>query len=420
VLATAGVLAIVALAWPWTTTALESAWLYRGGILGCALLVAIVIACATRPGPIRSILSLRPLPQIGLVSYGLYLWHWPVYVVLSSTRTGLDATALLAVRLGVTALLATASFVVIERPVRSGTLRIPHPMLAAPALVAVVAILALAATAGGRPSVTFAAPAAPPPTTAAVASQSAAKDVIASEPGPTRVAVVGDSVALVMGEGLMRVGPSFGLDVWDQGLLGCGVLRGTMWIEGAVHEVAETCSSWPTRFREIVDMWDPQVVVLLIGAWDAYDVRLDGEWVGFGTPRHDAFVLEEVQHAVDVLESRGAKVVVLTSPYFEPRRDIVDRDRTAYNPARVDHLNGLLRQVHGVSVLDLNRFLDPEGRYTSAALDVADARGDGVHFTQAGADLVGRWLAPQLASLDGCPQELKNCPTTAATSTGRS
>ncbi len=413
--------AVAALAWTWTTTPLESRWLYHGGVIACATLVAIVIAAATRTGVVRSFLSLRPLPEVGLISYGLYLWHWPVYVTLSSTRTGLDGSTLLGLRLVVTLVLAIVSFLLLERPVRAGRLRLPRPALTAPAFVAAVAVIALAATHGGRASVTFAAVSRlPPATTLTSVPPSAAKAVVGAEPRPTRVAVVGDSVALVMGEGLLRVGPSFGLDVWDQGLLGCGVLRGTMWIEGAVHDVAPTCSGWPTRFQEIVDLWQPDVVVFLIGAWDAYDVRLDGEWVEFGTPRHDAFVLDEVRHAVDVLGSRGAEVVVLTTPYFEPRRDIVDRDRTAYNPERVDHLNGLLRQVDGVELLDLNAFLDPGGRYTSEALDVADARGDGVHFTDEGADLVGHWLAPQLAAIESCRQVVRNCPMASATDAGRS
>jgi peptidoglycan/LPS O-acetylase OafA/YrhL len=397
------VLAMAALAWLWTTTPLDAGWLYHGGFLLCAALVALVIVAAMRPGPVRSLLSVRPLPEIGLISYGLYLWHWPVYVVLSSSRTNLDGWSLLVLRVCVTGILAVASYVLIERPVRAGTFRLPRPALSVPAVVAGVATIALVATSGGQPSVVFAAPTAPPTTTpadslgagGALTPESAKK----TSPEPTRVAVVGDSVALVMGEGLMRVGPSFGLEVWDQGLLGCGVLRGTMWIEGAAHEVSPVCSGWPTRFREIVDMWEPQVVVLLIGAWDAYDVKMDGEWVEFGTPRHDAFVLGEIRHAIDVLRSRGAEVVLLTTPYFEPRRDVVDRDRTAFNPARVDHLNGLLRQIDGVSLVDLNRFLDPDGRFTSEAMQVVDARGDGVHFTHEGADLVGSWLAPQLAAL---------------------
>ena len=35
----------------------------------------------------------RPLRAIGWISYGLYLWHWPVYVYLTPARTGLDGTA---------------------------------------------------------------------------------------------------------------------------------------------------------------------------------------------------------------------------------------------------------------------------------------------------------------------------------------
>ncbi|HTN78465.1 MAG TPA: acyltransferase family protein [Acidimicrobiales bacterium] len=413
--------AVIVLATTWATTPLDAGWLYRGGILGCALLVAIVIAAATRRGPIRSALSMPPLPQIGLISYGLYLWHWPVYVVLSSNRTGIDGWALLALRLAVTSVVATASFFVVERPIRTATLHLPRPRLTAPAVVLGVAAVALLATNGGHPSVVFiATPSAPPTTSAPSVPASPVKDPVPTQHAQTRVAVVGDSVALVMGEGLMRVGPSFGLDVWDQGVLGCGLLRGTMWIEGAVHDVAATCTGWPTRFRDIVDEWAPQVVVLLTGAWDAYDVRLDGQWVPFGTPRYDAFALEEVQHAVDVLESRGAKVVVLTSPYFQARRDIVDADRTAYNPKRVDHLNELFRRLRGVSLLDLNRFLAPDGHYTNDVLDVADVRGDGVHFTPAGADLVARWLAPQLESLVDCGQTTRNCSIATATSDGRS
>ena len=158
------VLAIAALAWLWATTSLEASWLYHGGFLLCAVLVAVVIVAAMHPGPVRSLLSLRPLPQIGLISYGLYLWHWPVYVVLSSARTNVDGWALLMLRICVTGILAMASYVLIERPVRAGTFRLPRPALSVPAVVAGVAAIALVATSGGRPSVVFAAPTAPPTT----------------------------------------------------------------------------------------------------------------------------------------------------------------------------------------------------------------------------------------------------------------
>jgi hypothetical protein len=68
-------------------------------------------------------LEWAPLRWIGIRSYGLYLWHWPIFVV---TRPQLDVPltgpALLAVRLGATFLLAGLSYHFIEAPIRAGAL----------------------------------------------------------------------------------------------------------------------------------------------------------------------------------------------------------------------------------------------------------------------------------------------------------
>ena len=55
-----------------------------------------MIAAAVQPGiaPLGRILSLPPLRGLGLISYGVYLWHVPVYWVLTSARTGLDGYGL--------------------------------------------------------------------------------------------------------------------------------------------------------------------------------------------------------------------------------------------------------------------------------------------------------------------------------------
>ena len=88
----AGILALVSLGWLWTHVADTTTWLYTGGFLVEGLAVAALIAAATRPySPIlRPLLSLAPLRAIGRISYGVYLWHWPVYVYLTPARTGLD------------------------------------------------------------------------------------------------------------------------------------------------------------------------------------------------------------------------------------------------------------------------------------------------------------------------------------------
>ncbi len=53
-----------------------------------------------------------------MLSYGLYLWHWPVYVVLSPERTGLDGLTLLGVRIAVSVAFAYTSYRLVEDPVR--------------------------------------------------------------------------------------------------------------------------------------------------------------------------------------------------------------------------------------------------------------------------------------------------------------
>ena len=167
-------------------------WMYRGGFAlaaGCSCLVA---AAAVQPsGVVRSVLSFRPLCAIGLVSYGLYLWHWPVYVVLSPSRTGLSGSSLLALRLAVTTGAAIASYVVVERPIRAGRLRVPRPAFAVPAMAVGVAVVVVAATV-----------APPPPAPIPLAPESSAPASPFSR--PARVLVVGDSVALTLATGIDR------------------------------------------------------------------------------------------------------------------------------------------------------------------------------------------------------------------------
>ena len=56
----------------------------------CAGLAALVVADArlVEPGWFSRALAGRPLHFVGTISYGIYLWHWPVIVYLTGTRTG--------------------------------------------------------------------------------------------------------------------------------------------------------------------------------------------------------------------------------------------------------------------------------------------------------------------------------------------
>ena len=102
----------------------SSTVLYRGGLFLTALAVACVIAAAVHPqrGGVGRALSFGPLCALGLISYGVYLWHWPIYVWLDTQRTHLDGWALVALRIAVTIAVATLSYFLLEQPIRHGAI----------------------------------------------------------------------------------------------------------------------------------------------------------------------------------------------------------------------------------------------------------------------------------------------------------
>jgi len=99
--------------------------LYRGGFALVALATAVLLAAVAHPaarlGPLA--LGAPLLVWIGRRSYGIYLWHWPVFVV---TRPQLDVALegwpLLAGRLALTVALAELCYRLIETPIRRGAL----------------------------------------------------------------------------------------------------------------------------------------------------------------------------------------------------------------------------------------------------------------------------------------------------------
>ena len=163
-------------------------WMYYGGFTLIAVTTSLLIAVIVQPGPsiAQRLLALPPLPLIGRASYGLYLWHWPIYVFLTPDRTGLDGDQLLWLRLAVTGIVAAASYNLIEMPIRHGALRRLASHLAPrhPGRLAVAATIITAII-----LTTLLIPATNTPTQLAAASDTTTGT-------GTRVLLVGDSVVL--------------------------------------------------------------------------------------------------------------------------------------------------------------------------------------------------------------------------------
>ncbi|MET7999462.1 acyltransferase family protein [Nonomuraea glycinis] len=98
----------------------DSAWLFTGGLFLHSLAGALLVGlCVQAPHTVVArALAWQPLRRLGLISYSVYLWHWPILVLLSPERTGLDgwarALAVYAASIG----LATLSKWLVEDPIR--------------------------------------------------------------------------------------------------------------------------------------------------------------------------------------------------------------------------------------------------------------------------------------------------------------
>jgi peptidoglycan/LPS O-acetylase OafA/YrhL len=129
-----------------TASSLQQSWIYRGGLVGVALVSAVLIAAVVHGRFPASLLAAAPLVAIGRVSYGIYLFHWPVFLVLDEQRTGLDRPSLFVVRCAVTAALTFGSYALIEQPVRRGR-AIGRDRAMVPAMLVAAAVVIVAAVA---------------------------------------------------------------------------------------------------------------------------------------------------------------------------------------------------------------------------------------------------------------------------------
>ncbi|WP_208029275.1 acyltransferase family protein [Rhabdothermincola sediminis] len=122
VLDTVGATALLVLVYLLTSTGEFDPALYRGGFLRLDIVTLMVIAVAVHPAAhLGRVLGIAPMRWVGLRSYGIYLFHWPVYQL---TRPGIDVSfdgvPLFALRLAITLALAELSYRFVELPIRRG------------------------------------------------------------------------------------------------------------------------------------------------------------------------------------------------------------------------------------------------------------------------------------------------------------
>jgi hypothetical protein len=420
-IAVAGLVGAVVLAYCLHEVTGDGPFLYLGGFAVVAGATAAVVA-AVVIGPqdaLARALSWRPLRYTGRISYGLYLYHWPLFLLLTESRTGLGGPALLGLRFGVTFLVAALSYRFVEQPIRVGLVRHPagagpvgnetharpavraRPRLTAPVTVACALAVLVAALLVATETPTLSA--------AAALAQSArpANTFVApvgvSSAHPETAVLLGDSMALTLGEGLAKGADAWGINVLNRGAIGCDLdPESTVNVMGTVSKAAQGCPDWRTTWTQLVDRTDPDVVVIFLGRWETIDRLYGGRWTTVGQSPFDAHLQAELGQVIEIASSRGAQVVFLTLPYIAQTTTQPDGAPWDMNlPSRTDAYNAdvraaVARHPGQASIIDLNKLLDPEGHYVSYIDGVRVRDYDDEHLSVAGGELLRGDLLPSL------------------------
>jgi peptidoglycan/LPS O-acetylase OafA/YrhL len=384
---------------------------YRGGFMLSALSAAAIITaavCVPR-GPIAWTLSLSPLVWLGTISYGAYLWHYPVYIYFDSARTSLSGLSLLAVRFASTVALATASYYLVERPVMYGTFW-RSLKAAVPAVALMVATVAVVITGTGVPA------------TAAVSVKRYRVQV--QDAQPPSLVVLGDSTALTLGAALTATAPP-GTTVVNGGLFGCGLAIATnasntppqlqLAMFPACNSGSPIGKQWPAEDTQAVAGTVPGDLVLFVaGSWEVQDLLQNGQWTNIEEPSFQRYELSQMRTAVAIGTAHGAHFDFTTMPALAAGAAFHEAPFPEDSSARRMIYDQLINKVAdefpgSVSVIDYGKLLSPQGVFTEYLDGVQVRTADGVHTpayapgngfvgnsTASVAHAFYNWLAPRI------------------------
>ncbi len=100
------------------TTDYDPPWLLHGGYGAMSLVNAALVMSLLVPGPLTRVLAWAPAVTIGRLSYSWYLVHWPIILILTPDRTGLESWALLALKVAASLAVAVILHRAVEQPLR--------------------------------------------------------------------------------------------------------------------------------------------------------------------------------------------------------------------------------------------------------------------------------------------------------------
>jgi peptidoglycan/LPS O-acetylase OafA/YrhL len=327
-----GWMALGVLGWYFYVAHPYDTFMYHGGFMLIAVLAALLIASIVRSqGALLSrALAWKPLAAIGLISYGLYLYHYPIYLWLDDDRTHMSGTPLLLLRVAVTSAVAVLSYHFIERPFRRGV-TLDRRRVAGFALAGV-----------GAFGVVFLATPSSPPSVVAQTSRFLARAADNTPSGSERVLVVGDIPAFELGLGGVYDGNSIRGAAFS--MFGCDVTPGDPILMGKRYPAAPICQKLVPSMRSLTSVYKPAATVLMIGPEDARDRGVYADVLRPGSAALEQLIDSRLEHVRNAVTSSGARYFVLpvqcdgSTDVSAARVAWLDRVLARYVRAQTDHL----------------------------------------------------------------------------------
>jgi peptidoglycan/LPS O-acetylase OafA/YrhL len=406
-----GVLCILVLAAAWVHLEGQNRLLYRGGFVATELACLVLIACATvgEQSVVARLLAVRPIAWLGTISYGVYLWHWPVFCVLTLERVHVGEWTLAALRLGATLALALASYHGFEKRIRArglASIGIHRPVVATALAFGVSVGLVMLGIrpkpTRGQMSVAILRKAAAPivaPGRYALPNEALPAAAVLP-PKTLRILTVGDSVAKAMAVSMRHVqdtrvegrAPVF---VADRGVGDCSIMESLSFKRGVPLGHPNPHTGCAANWVSDVDALKPDLTFIVIGGAFFTTFTVDGRpETACGRGWQEGY-RARYEQLLDEMGANAGRVVVALAPYPGQRwiHGTVLAD--------VDCFNGLLREIaaaRGLQTVDVAKHLCPTRECTLLSNDGIAIRPDGLHPEFPGATELALWTLQELTS----------------------
>jgi peptidoglycan/LPS O-acetylase OafA/YrhL len=396
------------------------------GVLVAALTVILLAALENaRGGFAKNILSTGPFTYLGRISYGVYLWHWPVIVIVAYDRS-LSPISLFAIACLLATALAALSFHLIERPIRaSRTLdRYKTPIIATGLAASVVCgAFVMPAILDSESNTVIALPGTGNASGLQLLDWRVAQDDRSALPDCLGHAVQRCTVATGTGSRVLLMGDSH---AWMWIPTFAEIAKQRSWtLSVASHP---TCPwerhlqvLYPTRaaceerqtdwYDRVVPSLDPDLIILVHQAFDgAADglpfVAEDGSVAYPGTPQHEPLLMNASSASLHELQRPGRELLIIEpvpdAPPGTNPLSCLSRGRAParcafeapQQPTPLEQFYRTEARQPGVSSLDLDRTVCPRWPTCDAVVGDIIARRDATHLTATFA----RSLAPQVGA----------------------